>query len=93
MLCRIGTVKRLSVYHYSADSIFWYIGISGPVLSQFENRGLLKPVLGVSWMRSLLSEDLRSVYILYSKAVCRLNRTIFYRAYWNDRFRYAPFFG
>ena len=46
VLCRMAAVKRLPVHHHSADyvfSVFWIIGL---ILSPFENRVLLKPVLG-----------------------------------------------
>ena len=46
VLCRVPAVKRLPVHHYSADYIFWSFGIIGLILSQFENRVPLKPVLG-----------------------------------------------
>ena len=36
----------LPVQHHSADYIFWSFGIIGLILSQFENRFPLKPVLG-----------------------------------------------
>ena len=44
--CRVVAVKRLSVHHHSADYIFCSFGIIGLILSQFENRVPLKPVLG-----------------------------------------------
>ena len=47
VLCRVVAVKRLPVHHYSADYIFLSFGIIGLILSQFENRFPLKPVLGV----------------------------------------------
>ena len=46
MLCRVAAVKRLPIHHHSADYIF-----AGPlesfdlILSYFENRVPLKPVL------------------------------------------------
>ena len=46
MLCRVAAVKRLSVQHHSADYIFLSFGIIWLILSQFENRVRLKPVLG-----------------------------------------------
>ena len=46
MLCRVAAVKRLPVYHHSADYIFWSFGIIGLILSRFEDRVPLKPVLG-----------------------------------------------
>ena len=44
MLCRVAAVKRLSVYHHNQCRlyIFWSFGIIGLILSQFENRVLLK---------------------------------------------------
>ena len=42
----MAAVKRLPVHHHSADyvfSVFWIIGL---ILSPFENRVPLKPVLG-----------------------------------------------
>ena len=54
MLCRVAAVKHLPVHHHSADYMFWSFGIIGFILSQFENRVPLKPVLvgrggGVAW--------------------------------------------
>ena len=46
VLCRVAAVKRLPEYHHSADYIFWSFRIIVLILSQFENRVLLKPVLG-----------------------------------------------
>ena len=46
VLCRVAVVKRLPVHHHSADYIFWSFGIVGFILSYFENKVLLKPVLG-----------------------------------------------
>ena len=46
LLCRVGTVKRLRVHDHNADYIFWSFGTIGIILSQFENRIPLKPVLG-----------------------------------------------
>ena len=40
-----GDRKRLPVHHYNAGYIFCSFGIIGLILSQFENRVLLKPVL------------------------------------------------
>ena len=45
VLCRVEAVKRLPLYHHSADYIFCFFKITGLILSQFENRVLLKPVL------------------------------------------------
>ena len=43
----MAAVKRLPVHHHSADYIFsGPFGIIGFILSQFENRVSLKPVLG-----------------------------------------------
>ena len=43
----MAAVKRLPVHHYSADYIFWSFGVIGFVFNFFfENRVLLKPVLG-----------------------------------------------
>ena len=48
VLCRVAAVIRLPVHHNSADYIlsgtFWIIGL---ILSQFESKVSLKPVLGV----------------------------------------------
>ena len=42
-----GGRKNLPNRYYSADFIFsWFFGIIGLILSQFENRVPLKPVLG-----------------------------------------------
>ena len=41
-----GGRKMFPVHHHSADYMFWSLGIIGLVLSQFENRVPLKPVLG-----------------------------------------------
>ena len=46
VLCRVVAVKRLPVHHHSADYIFWSYGIIEFISSYFENRVLLKPVLG-----------------------------------------------
>ena len=47
VLCRVAAVKRLSVHHHSADYIFFRsFGIIGLILSQFENKVPLKPMLG-----------------------------------------------
>ena len=46
VLCRVAAVKRLPESHHSADYIFWSFRIIVLILSQFENRVLLKPVLG-----------------------------------------------
>ena len=46
VLCRVAVVRRLRIYHHSADydyGSFWVIGI---ILGQSANRVLLKPVLG-----------------------------------------------
>ena len=44
VLCRVAAKKRLPVHHHSAD--FLAFGIIGFILSQFEKRVSLKPVLG-----------------------------------------------
>ena len=48
VLCRVAAVIRLPGHHNSADYIFsgtfWIIGL---ILSQFESKVSLKPVLGV----------------------------------------------
>ena len=41
-----GGSKKSPVNHYSADYIFWSFGIIGLNLRYFENRVMLKPVLG-----------------------------------------------
>ena len=46
LLCYVAAVKRIPVHHYSADNIFWFFGINESNSSYFENRVLLKPVLG-----------------------------------------------
>ena len=38
--------KKFPVLHYNADYIFWSFGIIGFIFGYFENRILLKPVLG-----------------------------------------------
>ena len=45
LLCRVAAVKRLPVYHHSADYIFWSFGIAGSILSQFEDKDPLKRML------------------------------------------------
>ena len=46
VLCRVADVKRLPVHHHSTDSIiFMSFGIIWLILSQYENRVPLKPVL------------------------------------------------
>ena len=42
----MAALKRLPILHHSADYIFWSFGIVGLILSPFENRVSLKPVLG-----------------------------------------------
>ena len=46
VLCPVVAVKRLPVDHHIAEYIFWSFGIIGLILSQYENRVPLKPVLG-----------------------------------------------
>ena len=51
-----GGPKSLPVHRHSADYIFWTCGIIGLILSQFENRVPLKPVLvGVGSVAQLLN--------------------------------------
>ena len=56
VLCRVAALKYLPVHHYYylADYIFWSFGIIGLILSQFENRVQLKPVLGGAGSFALL---------------------------------------
>ena len=42
----MAAVKRLPVYHHSANDIAWSFGISKFILSYLDNRVPLKPVLG-----------------------------------------------
>ena len=42
----MAAVKRLLVHNHNADYIFWSFGIIKRILSQFENKVPLKPVLG-----------------------------------------------
>ena len=44
--CRVAAVKRLPLRHHSADYSLLFFRIIGLVLGQFENRVLMKPVLG-----------------------------------------------
>ena len=46
VLCRMAAVKRLPVHHHCANYIFWLFGIIWFILSHFENKSLLEPVLG-----------------------------------------------
>ena len=46
MLCRVAAVKRLPVYHHSADFIFWSFGTIEFILSHLKIRVPLKPVQG-----------------------------------------------
>ena len=46
VLCRVVGIKRLPVHHNTSDSIFWSFGITGLILSRFDKRVPLKPVLG-----------------------------------------------
>ena len=46
VLCSVAAEKRLPEHHHCADYIFWFFRIIGLILSQFENRVPLKPVLG-----------------------------------------------
>ena len=46
VLCLMAAVKRLPVHHHCADYIFWPFGIIWFILSHFENKSLLEPVLG-----------------------------------------------
>ena len=57
MLCRMAAVKRLLVHHDSADSIFLVLcDFFWLILSQFENRVPLKPVLGCVGSVALLHD-------------------------------------
>ena len=48
-MCRVAAVKQLPVHHHGADYIFWHsIGIIEFISDPFENRVLIKPVLGVA---------------------------------------------
>ena len=47
VLYREAAVKHLPIHHHSEGYIFLSPGISGLILSQFENRVPLNPVLGV----------------------------------------------
>ena len=62
MYRRVAPVKSISVHHYKADYIYWSFGIIGFILRYFENRLLLKPVLGgvvsVALGTDLLYDDL-----------------------------------
>ena len=46
MVCRVAAVKCLPVHHHSADYIFFVLWDHWLILSQFENKVPLKPVLG-----------------------------------------------
>ena len=46
MLCSVAPVNSLPVHNDSVDYIFWSFGIIGFILSYFENRKLVRPVLG-----------------------------------------------
>ena len=45
VLCRMTEIKRFSIYHHSADYIFWSFGLIRFIRSQFENKVPLQPVL------------------------------------------------
>ena len=45
-MCRVAAVKRLPLYHHSADFIFWSFETIEFIFSYFETRVPYKPVLG-----------------------------------------------
>ena len=46
MLCHVVAVKQLPVHHYCTGCVFWSLGAIEFIKSHFENRVLIKPVLG-----------------------------------------------
>ena len=38
LLCSVAAVKSVPVHHYSAENIFWSLGINGLILSQLEKK-------------------------------------------------------
>ena len=44
--CRVAAIKRLPVLHHSADYIFYFLWDHWAHSGYFENRILLKPLLG-----------------------------------------------
>ena len=45
VMCRVAAIKRLPVNHHSADYELWSFEFIGLILSKFENRVPMKPVL------------------------------------------------
>ena len=53
MLCRVAAVKRLPVYHHSADYIFWSFGIVGLILCRFEDSSAEAGARGLGQRRTI----------------------------------------
>ena len=71
MLCRVAAVRRLPIYHHIQNDILWSFGISGSILSHFENSlVLLKPVLGavigVAYLTSIKTESAVFMSLVFS---------------------------